>query len=54
MLTAMNLGDNADTVGAVAGQIAGAIWGYGSISKSWTQGLAWSDKMAQRARLLAA
>jgi ADP-ribosyl-[dinitrogen reductase] hydrolase len=27
VVTAVNLGDDADTVGATTGQLAGAIWG---------------------------
>jgi ADP-ribosyl-[dinitrogen reductase] hydrolase len=36
VLKAVNLGDDADTVGAVAGQIAGAVWGYSEIPGAWT------------------
>ena len=54
VLKAVNLGDDADTVGAVAGQIAGAIWGYSEIPQSWTKRLAWSDKFVERRHLLAA
>jgi ADP-ribosyl-[dinitrogen reductase] hydrolase len=35
VLKAVNLGGDADTIGAVAGQIAGAIWGLSSIRQSW-------------------
>ena len=46
LLSAVNLlGDDADTVGAVAGQVAGAIWGYSAIPEAWTRQLAWSDKL---------
>jgi len=34
-LLAVNLGDDADTTGAVYGQIAGAFYGYDVIPKSW-------------------
>jgi len=34
-LMAVNLGDDADTVGAVYGQIAGAFYGLGGIPESW-------------------
>ena len=54
VLKAVNLGDDADTVGAVAGQIAGAIWGYRAIPQSWTTRLAWGDEIVERAHLLAA
>ena len=36
---AVNLGDDADTVGAVVGQIAGAMYGYASIPKHLKQNL---------------
>jgi ADP-ribosylglycohydrolase len=39
VLKAVNLGDDADTVGAVAGQIAGAIYGYSSVPKYLKAGL---------------
>lgn len=41
VLRAVNLGDDADSVGAVAGQIAGAIWGASAIPPEWRQRLAW-------------
>jgi ADP-ribosyl-[dinitrogen reductase] hydrolase len=40
LLLAVNLGDDADTVGAVAGQIAGAIYGIDGIPDDWVAGLA--------------
>ena len=39
VLKAVNLGDDADTVGAVAGQIAGAIYGYSRMPKHLKAGL---------------
>ena len=35
LLKAVNLGDDADTVGAVAGGLAGLFYGYGAIPKDW-------------------
>lgn len=35
ILLAVNLGDDADTVGAVTGQIAGAFYGLSGIPKDW-------------------
>ena len=35
LLTAVNLGDDADTVGAVAGGLAGLYYGYESIPAEW-------------------
>jgi ADP-ribosyl-[dinitrogen reductase] hydrolase len=43
VLLAANLGDDADTVAAVTGQLAGAIWGVASIPKPWRDRLAWSE-----------
>jgi ADP-ribosylglycohydrolase len=40
-LLAVNLGDDADTTGAVYGQLAGAFYGLEAIPRSW------SDKLAQ-------
>lgn len=35
VLKAVNLGDDADTTGAIVGQLAGAYYGVESIPKSW-------------------
>jgi ADP-ribosyl-[dinitrogen reductase] hydrolase len=40
VLAAVNLGDDADTTGAVAGQLAGACWGERGIPAEWLAGLA--------------
>ena len=40
VLKAVNLGDDADTTGAVCGQIAGACWGEAGIPQKWRQRLA--------------
>jgi ADP-ribosylglycohydrolase len=40
VLTAVNLGDDADTVGAIAGGLAGAVYGFHSIPPSWLAALA--------------
>jgi len=39
VLAAVNLGDDADTTGAVAGQLAGAIYGADQISQHWREGI---------------
>ena len=39
-LKAVNLGDDADTTGAVCGQIAGAFWGERGIPREWLDRLA--------------
>jgi len=40
VLKAVNLGDDADTTGAVCGQIAGAFYGAGNIPQEWLDRLA--------------
>jgi ADP-ribosyl-[dinitrogen reductase] hydrolase len=49
VLKAVNLGDDADSVGAVAGQIAGALWGYSSIPERWIRRLAWCVRLLSAA-----
>ena len=39
VLKAVNLGDDSDTTGAVAGQLAGAYWGYSGIPSHLIDGL---------------
>ncbi|MFL1463067.1 ADP-ribosylglycohydrolase family protein [Roseococcus sp. DSY-14] len=39
VLRAVNLGDDADTVGAVAGMVAGAQWGLSGIPPEWRERL---------------
>ena len=43
MLKAVNLGDDADTTGAICGQLAGAFWGESNIPHSLRSGLARMD-----------
>ncbi len=43
VLKAVNLGDDADTTGAVCGQLAGAYWGESGIPQSLRSGLARMD-----------
>ena len=43
VLKAVNLGDDSDTTGAVAGQMAGAYWGYSGIPQKFIDGLAKKD-----------
>jgi ADP-ribosyl-[dinitrogen reductase] hydrolase len=45
VLRGINLGDDADTTGAVAGQFAGSLWGESGISQSLRQGLARYDML---------
>ena len=35
VLLAVNLGDDADTTGAITGQLAGAYYGYENIPSEW-------------------
>jgi ADP-ribosylglycohydrolase len=43
VLRAVNLGDDADTTGAVCGQLAGAYWGESGMPVEWLEGLAARD-----------
>lgn len=52
VLLAVNLGDDADTVGAITGQLAGATYGVSSIPKEWFAQLAWNARLATTAEQL--
>ena len=39
IVRAVNLGGDADTIGAVAGGLAGALWGYEELPQRWVQAL---------------
>lgn len=45
VLEAVNLGDDADTTGAVCGQVAGAFYGESGIPDRWLQRLAMIDEL---------
>lgn len=45
VLAAVNLGDDADTTGAVCGQLAGALWGESGIPAEWREGLVRRDML---------
>ncbi|WP_018261586.1 ADP-ribosylglycohydrolase family protein [Methylobacterium sp. WSM2598] len=47
LILAVNLGEDADTVGAVAGQLAGALYGAAAIPERWLQPLAWRDRITR-------
>jgi len=49
-----NLADDADTVAAVTGQIAGAILGLSGIPERWLDILAWRPEIEDRGRRLLA
>lgn len=52
-LKAVNLGEDADTTGAVCGQLAGAVYGAQGIPARWRERLALHDRIAEMAdRLL--
>ena len=50
VLRAANLGDDADTTAAIAGQIAGARWGASSIRPAWREKVVAGDRIASLAR----
>ena len=52
VLMAANLGDDADTTAAIAGQIAGAYYGYDNIPKSWLTQLTMKEEILNLSKLL--
>ena len=52
IIRAVNLGGDADTVGAVTGGLAGACWGLSSIPESWLAALQDREELLDRARRL--
>lgn len=48
-LFAVNLGDDADTTGAIYGQIAGAYYGFGGLPEDWLEKLAWRKQIQRLA-----
>lgn len=52
VLLAANLGEDADTTGAIAGQLAGALYGAADIPTAWRETLAWGPRLAQAAASL--
>ena len=49
ILLAANLADDADSVAATAGQIAGALYGYSGIPLEWKNKLVQHDRIFQMA-----
>lgn len=47
VLLAANLGDDADTVAAVTGQLAGALYGRSGIPSEWLRQLAWREEIEE-------
>ena len=52
LIRAVNLGGDADTIGAVTGQLAGALWGYSAIPDRWLQPLVQRERIEQTAQAL--
>ena len=52
VLLAANLGDDADTTAAVAGQLAGSLYGSSTIPESWMAKLAWREQIERTAAQL--
>lgn len=48
-LAVVNLGDDADTVGAVYGQIAGALYGHSGLPRKWLDKLSWRSHIEELA-----
>ena len=51
-LLAVNLGNDADTTGAIFGQLAGAFYGIDGIPAGWLAKLAWREKLEMYAHSL--
>jgi ADP-ribosyl-[dinitrogen reductase] hydrolase len=49
VLTAANLGGDADTTAAIAGQLAGALYGASGIPDEWLERLAWRSRIENMA-----
>ena len=49
VLLAANLADDADTVAAVTGQLAGALYGLNGIPADWLDRVAWKDRLLDAA-----
>jgi hypothetical protein len=52
IVLAANLGDDSDTVAAVTGQLAGALYGGAGIPRRWLEQLAWAPELESRIRTL--
>ena len=53
VLRGVNLGEDADTTGAITGQLAGALGGAYAIPARWQKRAAWGDRIKAQAELLA-
>ena len=52
LILAVNLAHDADTVGAVTGQLAGAMYGMDAIPNRWLETLAWRQEISAVAKTL--
>jgi len=52
LITAVSLGGDSANIGAITGQLAGAIYGYDAIPARWLDQLAWKDYIVTTAREL--
>ncbi len=52
VLLAANLADDADTVAAVTGQLAGALYGLSGIPEGWLNRVAWKERLVRVASQL--
>ena len=52
ILLAANLADDADSVAATAGQIAGALYGVTGMPEEWVKTIAWSEHIQDLAQKL--
>jgi ADP-ribosyl-[dinitrogen reductase] hydrolase len=52
VLSAANLGEDADTTAAIAGQLAGALHGASGIPARWRKKVAWHDRIVAMAEAL--
>jgi ADP-ribosylglycohydrolase len=48
----VNLGDDADTTGAIYGQLAGAYYSVSAIPQDWTERLALRELISEKAAAL--
>jgi ADP-ribosyl-[dinitrogen reductase] hydrolase len=52
VLTAANLGEDADTTAAIAGQLAGALYGLSGIPEEWRKQITWGGRIEDAATAL--
>lgn len=52
VLLAANLGGDADTIAAITGQLAGALYGARAIPQKWRSLLGWNERLTQTAKTL--